>query len=134
MELTKEQIESINKESPMDWQTNEQGVFIEPSGIPNEVKELVIYMRWQTGGVSGGSCWDDSDPQPYTTGSEPSFKVLDLVLKELYPNVSYLMFKGIEDLINNSETSDWEYYGNCMDFNIKYIVLSELVAYLQERI
>ena len=49
MELTKEQIEHINKEAPMDWQTNEQGVFTEPSGIPNDVKEPVIYMRWETG-------------------------------------------------------------------------------------
>jgi len=133
MELTKEQIENINKEAPMDWQTNEQGVFAEPNGIPNEVKEPVIYMRWETGGVSGGSCWDSSNPQPYTTDGEPSFKVLDLVLKELCPDISYLMFKGIEELINDSETSDWEYYGNCTDFSIKYIVLSELITYLEER-
>ena len=133
MELTKEQIEKINKEAPMDWQTNEQGVFTEPNGIPNEVKEPVIYMRWETGGVSGGSCWDNSNPQPYTTDGEPSFKVLDLVLKELYPDISYLMFKGIEKLINSNEETDWEYYGNCTEFSIKYIVLSELIDYLEER-
>lgn len=133
MELTKEQIESINKESPMDWQTNDQGVFTEPNGIPNEVKEPVIYMRWKTGGVRGGSCWDSSKPEPYTT-DEPSFKVLDLVLKEICPDISFLIFKGIEKLINVSETSDWEYYGNRTNFSIKYIVLSDLITYLEERI
>ena len=132
MELTKEQIKRINEESPMEWQTNEQGVFTEPNGIPNDIKELVIYMRWETGGVSGGSCWDYSDPQPYETeGGEPSFKVLDLVLKELSPNISYLNFKGIEKLINSSEDTDWEYYGNRTDFEVKYIVLSELISYLK---
>jgi hypothetical protein len=133
MELTKEQIKSINEASPMDWQTNEQGVFTEPNGIPNKVKEPVIYMRWEIGGISGGSCWDSSNPQPYTIGTQPSFEVLDLVLKELCPNISYLMFRGIEKLINDSETHEWEYYGNCTNFSIKYIVLSELITYLEEQ-
>lgn len=132
MELTAEQIEKINKLAPMEWQTNEQGIFTEPYGIPTSIKEPVIYMRWETGGVSGGSCWDSSNPQHYTVDSgEPKFEVLDLVLTELMPSISYLQYKQIEKLIRNADYTDHEYYGNCTEFEVKYIVLSELIKTLE---
>lgn len=131
MELTKEQIQKINSLAPNDWQDNEQGVFIEPSGIPVHIKEPVIYMRWKTGGVSGGSCWESSNPQRYECNNEkPKFKVLDLVLAELMPNISFLQFREIEELIHTDYETDYEYYGNCTDFDVEYIVLSELIGLL----
>lgn len=133
MGLTQEQIEKINSDAPMEWQENEQGIFSEPNGIPDNVKGLVVYMRWMTGGIGGGSCWDDSDPQPFISDNEnPSFIVLDLVLKELCPKISYLDFRKIDDLIKCDENTEWEYYGNCSEFSIKYIVLSELIALIEQ--
>lgn len=133
MELTKEQIVKINKLSPMEWQKNEQGVFIEPWGIPNHIKEPVIYMRWETGGVSGGSCWESSNPQSYTSNKgKPKFECVDLVLKELFPNISFLQFREIEKLIQSSQKTEWEYYGNSTDFEIEFIVLSELISKLKK--
>ena len=104
MELTKNQIKKINKEAPNEWQTNEQGIFTEPFGIPVNIKEPVIYCRYEIGGYSGGSCWDDSNPQPYTK-DEPKdkMKVLDLVLKELKPQITFLQFREIEKLIRTNE-------------------------------
>jgi len=128
MELTKEQIVKINNHSPKEWQSNEQGVFVQPYGIPIHIKEPVIYMRWETGGTSGGSCWNDSKPERYNTGNpKPKFEVLDLVLKELMPNISFLQFREIENLIHKNSETDYEYYGNCTDFDIEYIILSELI-------
>lgn len=133
MELTKEQIEKINSLSPMEWQENEQGIFTEPYGIPNNIKEPVIYMRWETGGISGGSYHEYSNPQPYTSDKgKPKFECLDLVLKELMPNISFLQFREIEKLIQSSQETEWEYYGNCTDFEIEFIVLSELINKLKE--
>ena len=133
MELSKEQIAKINGLSPMQWQENEQGIFTEPYGIPNDIKEPVIYMRWESGGVSGGSCWDDSNPRPYTSDKgKPKFECVDLVLKELMPNISFLQFREIENLIKSSQKTDWEYYGNSTEFEIEFIVLSELIAKLEE--
>jgi hypothetical protein len=132
MELTQEQIEKINKLAPSYWRENEQGVFVQPSGIPVDVKGHVIYMRWHTGGVSGGSCWESSNPERYETGHKrPKFEVLDLVLKELMPSISYLQFREIEDLIHTDSETDREYYGNCTDYDIEYIVLSELIEALE---
>lgn len=131
MQLTQEQIEKINSLAPNEWQTNEQGIWTEPFGVPNTVKELVVYMRYEKGGWSGGSCWEDSNVQPYSNSFVPTFEVLDLVLRELKPDISYLKYKEIEKLIVDSEKTEYEYYGNQTDFGIKYIELSKLLKILE---
>ena len=84
-------------------------------------------MRWSPGGVSGGSCWDDSDPQHYTNHEpKPKFKVLDLVIKRLNSDISYLKYREIEELIHTASHEEGEYYGNSTDWEIEYIILSEL--------
>ena len=129
MELTKEQIEKIEILLP----NYEQGIYTEPYGILHTIKEPVIYMRWKTGGVSGGSCWDSSNPKSYVNDKEkPNFEVLDLVLSELMPTITYLQFKEIEKLIHTNDETEYEYYGNCTDYEIKYVILSELIRKLEE--
>ena len=132
MELSKDQIKKINSLAPNEWQTNEQGIFVQPWGIPTHIKEPVIYMRWHVGGISGGSCWDSSNPQPYTSDNKkPAFKVLDLILLELNPNITFLQFREIETLIHTNSETEYEYYGNCTDFEIEYIILSDLIKMLE---
>lgn len=131
VELSQSQIEKINKVTSNSWNAN-QGVYLQPTGVPVRIKELVIYTRYETGGYSGGSCWDSSDPQPYL--EEPpsdKFKVLDMVLEELMPNITYLQFKKIDALIHSEEESENEYYGNSTDYKVEYIVLSELCRLLE---
>ena len=55
MQLTQTQIEAINKECPYG-----QGIFREPFGIPDHIKDLLIYTKWESGGRPG-SCWDDEN-------------------------------------------------------------------------
>ncbi len=129
--LTEKQINKINKKSPYEYGENEQGIFTEPYGIPDTIKEPVVYMRWSSGGVSGGSCWDSSNPQRYTNDNSPEFKALDLTLEIIDPNITYLTYKKIEKLICSSEETDWEYYGNCTDYEIKYIILSRLIKLIE---
>ena len=130
--LSEEQIKDINKLAPNEWQENEQGIFKQPYGIPVHVKEPVIYCRYETGGYSGGSCWDDSDPRPYSKDTpKDKMKVLDLVLKEIKPDITFLQFREIEKLIKTNSETEYEYYGNCTDFEIEYIILSELYAYIE---
>jgi hypothetical protein len=127
MLLSKEDIAEINSQCP-----SEQGVFTEPIGIPNEIKEPVIYMRWETGGVSGGSCWESSNPQPYSNReSKPKFTVLDLVLKKIKPDLTYLEFREVEELVKSSEYTDWEYYGNHTNYEVDFIILSDLYKILR---
>lgn len=119
--MTTEEIKEINSKCPCD-----QGIFVEPSMIPVHIKEPVIYCRYKTGGYHGGSCWGDK-PEGYT--EEPPanrFKVLDLVLEKLKPNITYLQYKKIDNLIHNNSETQYEYYGNSTDYKVEYIILSEL--------
>lgn len=125
--LTETQINDINHSIKDGWN---QGIFKEPYGV-DHVKDLVIYQRYETGGVSGGSCWDDSDPQPYTNREvKPDWEALDLVLKAICPDISYLKYKDIQALVKSTEDTDWEYYGNHTDYEITYLRLEDLYNYL----
>jgi hypothetical protein len=121
MRLSEEQIKDINSGSP-----SEQGVFTEPWGIPVSIKEPVVYMRYSPGGWSGGG-YRGEEPSRYTNSEVPEFDVLDMVLKVLKPDISYLDYKMIvKKLVQTNEDTEREYYGNSTDWIVKYIILSEL--------
>lgn len=127
MELTQEQITEINKDCPYG-----QGVFREPFGIPTDIKGLVIYTKWESGGRPG-SCWDDENTvnEDYTCSApNDSFIVLDKVLKILKPDVSYLEFKEIERLKESNVENDYGYYGDYTEDTIEWIVLEDLIKLL----
>ena len=127
MNLTQEQIEAINDKCPYN-----QGIFKEPYGIPNNVKELVIYSRYAVGGMKGGSCWD-TIAEPYEKAPpKDRMKVLELVMSYLKPELTFLQFRVIEDLMQSNEEREWEYYGNKTDWVIEYITLSDLYKALEE--
>jgi hypothetical protein len=123
MELTQEQIEAINNECPYG-----QGIFREPFGIPNNIKELVVYTKWQSGG-RGGSCWDDENTvNEHYDSDRPSdaFKVLDITLKVLRPNITLLEYKMLEGLKDSNTETDYGYYGDYTEDTIEWIKLSDL--------
>ena len=131
MEITKELVEKINSKINNNW---DQGIFLEPYEIPDNIKEPIIYMRYSPGGVSGGSCWEDwSDPQPYFNREEmPLFEALDKFIEEISPNISHTHFLQIEKNIISNKYTDWEYYGNCTYYIIKYIPVSFVMKKLKE--
>jgi hypothetical protein len=105
-------------------------VFIEPFGCDG-MKEHIIYMRWETGGITGGSCWGTK--HHHREGqAKPRFKVLDLVLKEIKPNLTFLEYREIEDLINSDSGRDHsDYYGNYYEYGFEYIPLAKLYEKLE---
>lgn len=131
--LTPEDIEQINKNCPSEWEIDSQGIFVEPYGVPEKYRgQQLVYMRWSPGGISGGSCREDSDPQPYSnSNSKPSFTCLDMVLRVIYPEISYLEYKEIESKIINSEETDYEYYGNCTEYEMIFIPLETIYKILK---
>lgn len=128
MKITKQDIEEINKACPHD-----QGVFSEPYGISISIKEPVIYMRWEVGGIGGRGYGGEKG---YVKSGEPKprFKALNLVLRKMKPDITFLQFGDVEDLIKAVNYSDGgNYYGNSSDYAIEYIILSEL-EYLLKKI
>lgn len=123
MELTTEQIEKINSECPYG-----QGIFREPFGIPSHIKDLVVYTKWQSAG-RGGSCWDDENTvNEHFDCEKPSdvYDVLDLILKELKPNITFLQYKEIEKLMESNTKMDYGYYGDYTEDTIEWIELLDL--------
>jgi len=129
MELTSSDIEYINSNCP----DSEQGVYFQPFGIPVSIKEHVIYMRHKTGGMEGGGYGEKSIAKPYTSDEpEPKFKVLDLVLDTLMPKLTYLQYREVQDLIRtNDDKERHDYYGNCTNYHIQYVIISELIELLK---
>lgn len=126
MKLTQQDTSEINSKVDL-WN---EGIFTEPNYIPVHIKEPVIYLRWISSGYRGGSCWGDE--AVYFGGDpEPDFKILDLVLEKIKPNISYLEYKKIEKITHTNSETEYEYYGNSTDYNVKYIILSELYKLLE---
>mgnify|MGYP003629965484 CR=1 FL=1 len=128
MKLTKEQVEVINEECPYG-----QGVFREPFGIPNNIKGLVVYTKWVSGGRSG-SCFDDENTQNEDYKNDrPSdcFEVLDRVLKILKPEIAYLDFGKIEALTKSNQETNYGYYGDYTEDVIEWIELEDLIDVLK---
>ena len=92
-----------------------------------------IFHRYETGGVSGGSCWDDSDPQEYHVSKQDNeFRKLDDLLSDVVPKLSFLEYKKINRLVKHNSEEDTEYYGNCTYYSVEYIMLDVLYDTLTE--
>lgn len=131
--MTQDQINKINEELSK-MCLFDQGVFVQPAGIPDSIKEQVVYYKSSPGGITGGDCWGDSDNgnRSYTkTDNEPN-KVLDVVINELCPGISYAVYRKIQNAINRNDWSENEYYGNCTNWKIEYITVSELERIIAE--
>jgi len=121
-------IEEVNKECP-----ENQGIFSEPYCIPVDIKEPVLYTRYETGGVTGGSYHEYSCNRDYSK-DEPSNKweVLDIAIRKLKPDNSFLYsdYKKILELVHDNTDTDIEYYGNYTHWRVEYILLSDLLTAL----
>lgn len=122
MIFTEKLIKKINSIAPSD-----QGIFKEPYGIPIHIKDYIVYSKYETGGYRGGNCWNDNSAEPYI--NKPpinNWEILDIILKETCPNITYLQYKEISKLINTNDYTNYEYYGNSTSYNVEYIILKDL--------
>lgn len=119
IEITQEQIERINTKCPYN-----QGIFFEPFGIPTNIKELVIYTKWTSGGRPG-SCYDDEDTvnEEYTR-SRPydALKVVDELFKELGIKIEIQDYE-IAEMMDSNTYTDYGYYGDYTEDTIEWVSL-----------
>jgi hypothetical protein len=95
----------------------------------------VLHHEWVTGGVSGGSCWDQGESRHYPRDGqpEPDFTELDNVLESLCPNLSFLQYKKLASAIIKVESrTEDEYYGNSTTYSVKLVRLGDLYDKLKE--
>lgn len=100
---------------------------------PEKDKDEYLVHSCETGGMSGGSCWDDSNPQPYSTGETLGrFTAISKIVRVLAPNISFLEYEEILDLVETGTYGIGEYYGNGTDYAYQCIKLRDLWSALSE--
>jgi hypothetical protein len=94
--------------------------------------DMQLYIKWCTGGMSGGNCWDDTTPYPTSGDDEPEFVLLDKILENVAPAITMMQYKAITRLITLTDESEYEYYGNSSNYDIKTISLKLIYDNLVE--
>jgi hypothetical protein len=108
--------------------------------------DFSIEKKWITGGVGGGSCWDegseddeddeDNDPHYEIFGEgEPEDNTIETILKNMLPEISLEFFLKKNDVWifwEFDSYSDDEYYGNSTDYETKTLKLDVLFERLKE--
>lgn len=83
-----------------------------------------------TGGVHGGSCWDEGDchHDSYSTGDSPDLKSLDTLLSKICPNITFLQYKRllVDTGVQTENKTENEYYGNSSNYAQQYVTLGNL--------
>jgi len=112
---------------------------IDMNFIPNNNYEYdldTIGIKWCTGGVSGGSCWDTGEKDshyPVKGESQPNFNSLDLILECVCPKITLLESKKLmRNVMITKDYCDNEYYGNYTNYSQIYVQVDELYKYLVE--
>ena len=95
--------------------------------------DLVFYESWCIGGVTGGSCWGDTPDTPVSGEVEPPFTGLDDLLLKVVPNLSFLLYRKLEnELISRGEhDGSGDYYGNRTEYADKSIRIKDLYDFLK---
>ena len=122
------------KQDKTDWLINciKEKYYESYKSYDFDTSNFLLTLIVETGGVQGGSCWDNSDPRPYSTDvNADDNKVLDLYLNEFYPNTTFLKYETIPVKFENYTES--EYYGNCTHFEKYTIDLNELDQHIDGR-
>ena len=107
------------------------------SDTENDKNAPYISVSWRTGGLSGGSCWDDgSKDVHYATEGDPpeELELLDTLLEKVKPDIGFLQYKALcAKVVHHDSYSVGEYYGNYTNYAVKYVAIPELYEYLLEK-
>jgi hypothetical protein len=121
---------------PWDVERYEEGLKTKRTDLvkPKWYEVEGAWLKWEIGGVEGGSCWDDSDPQPYTrSGTEPDFEALEKVVKVVTPLMTFFDYKALyRAVVEFDYYTEHEYYGNQTDYKVKFFKLGKLHEYLRK--
>jgi hypothetical protein len=95
----------------------------------DNIPENSFYGLAETGGVNGGSCWKESDPQPYSrkldTDAVSLSDMFDMIC-EILPKVNYSTIRQITKAIKEKELIDVEWYGNNTEYLARLIHVHEV--------
>ncbi len=93
---------------------------------------MAIGRTVETGGVSGGSCWDSSNPTAYSENYVlPDIsKFVESVILYFFEDISLKKYLQAKSIYRHSDFQKYEYYGNRTDYRSAYIYVDELYRML----
>lgn len=102
-------------------------------GGHNLSKKGTLWWGYETGGADGGNCWG-GEPREYTTDEKPKkdFPPLKSFLKETVPEITFLEYDELKEIIKTDHVSEREYYGNHTDYYVEYIEPDKLYKKLND--
>lgn len=92
--------------------------FVRSNFISTEIKESAeIMVEWAVSGMSGGSCWDDSNPEYFETFNESeSLMSFDSILSLF--GVDFTKHQTLyNSCVKEYSREDTEYYGNYTNYS-----------------
>lgn len=97
----------------------------------HETTGLFIVDEWSTGGRSGGNCWNNDEPESYSTNNtEPSETQFDKLIEVLRPSITFLEYRKCRTAcLAHGTRSEDEYYGNRSDYAFVFCKLETLHEY-----
>lgn len=94
-----------------------------------------LMIKYSPGGISGGSCWDSSNPEPYKNDVEQMHRAglsgniknyIDRIFDFDYPYYNYLIDSALDSNQPIGSYTQYEYYGNCEHFAVVAINIKEI--------
>lgn len=102
----------------------------------NRTKDEIhfIIQYWETGGASGGACWEGCVAEQYSTGDTAprSFPELTKILTAVCPGITLLQYEEVKSIMREGNETEYEYYGNYTDYAYNLIKMKELYDKLTE--
>lgn len=104
--------------------------------------DFLLDKKWTTGGVGGGSCWDEGDEEhdPHyelSEEDEPEDNTIEIILKNMLPEISLEHFLEKHELWQfweEDSDSDYEYYGNYTYYSTKTLKFDVLFEKMKEMV
>jgi hypothetical protein len=97
----------------------------------DDEQNRTLNKRWISGGMQNGSCWN-TKLQPRPPEPEPEFTALTKLLPHFAPALTFLQYQSIVELLYYTWIEEREYYGNCVEYDVRYIRLEDLYNLLTE--
>jgi hypothetical protein len=120
---------------PSDWAPGKNNMYNSPLQKKDKTTAPWIYTEWSPGGMSGGNCWDNTEPTSYASDETPKeLDTLDAILEAIIPNVTLRQYRDIcKDAVIDEHYEENEYYGNYTYHNVKKCSLPKLYKELVRR-
>lgn len=95
----------------------------------SDIVDGKVVLKWVVGGYEEGSCYDVGERSnvPKTPDEEPDLDVLDLILEQAKPGISFLEYKRLtKEVVERSSQTESGWYGGRTDYGVKTIDLLKL--------